>query len=499
MYFRKFDKFPKEGRCIESIEKSLTTREDVNETDQNYVVYYKLACSTCSTVFESEDSLGIHMRSKICRRSIPRIKSKSTLKLPTKKRKTKTKVQSKTKVYDDDDDDGEEWKSYNFSQLRRYAKELHLSTGSNPSILSLKDLISKALSNGPLKGSASWSEEERESAAKRKRALQSKTKIKATLKKVARTRSREEVAQQNSERPKRQRRQVTSFQATSADVELQKILLVSLNQNTNKNNNSFSSSSSSSLTSSSSNSIISNVTDKMLYDAIQNSSNGAEALRKVGLPNHGTNYARINRLKASKNADINGSSSSSNSSSSSGNSKQQQKKKVAAPPAKKKRKRSAGSTSRATPKKQSSFSAPIDALLQRAEQASKSKEYQEYVDNWNKQQAISNRAATSALQAVKPQQTSGIVAQSMLPPKLLAKNALKASTSNTSSPVASSSSSSPLSLSSSSSSSSSSSVALSSLVSIPMEVQTEFNPLVVVDGLGKKDSPALGETFLLWE
>ena len=70
LYFRKFDKFPKEGRSIESIEKSLTTREDVNETDQNYVVYYKLACSTCSTVFESEDSLGIHMRSKICR-SLP--------------------------------------------------------------------------------------------------------------------------------------------------------------------------------------------------------------------------------------------------------------------------------------------------------------------------------------------------------------------------------------------------------------------------------------------
>ena len=42
----------------------------------------------------------------------------------------------------------------------------------------MKDLISKALSNGPPKGSASWSEEERESAAKRKRALQSKTKIK---------------------------------------------------------------------------------------------------------------------------------------------------------------------------------------------------------------------------------------------------------------------------------------------------------------------------------
>ena len=218
---------------------------------------------------------------------------------------------------------------------------------------------------------------------------------------------------------------------------------------------------------------------------LQRSSNKVASTKRKG--------SRTSNRKTSNN------SSSSSSSSSSGNSKQQQKKKVTAPPAKKKRKRSAGSTSRATPKKQSSFSAPIDALLQRAEQASKSKEYQEYVDNWNKQQAISNRAATSALQAVKPQQTSGIVAQSMLPPKLLAKNALKASTSNTSSPVASSSSSSPLSLSSSSSSSSSSSVALSSLVSIPMEVQTEFNPLVVVDGLGKKDSPALGETFLLWE
>jgi endogenous inhibitor of DNA gyrase (YacG/DUF329 family) len=98
LYFRKFHRYPNENRSIESIEKSLTTREDVNETDQNYVVYYKLACSTCSTVFESEDALGIHMRSKICRRSIPSIKSKAS-KAPSKtSKKRQTASVKKTKA-----------------------------------------------------------------------------------------------------------------------------------------------------------------------------------------------------------------------------------------------------------------------------------------------------------------------------------------------------------------------------------------------------------------
>jgi hypothetical protein len=41
---------------------------------------------------------------------------------------------------------GEEWETYNFHELRRYAKVLHISAGSNPDMKFLKRAISEALS-----------------------------------------------------------------------------------------------------------------------------------------------------------------------------------------------------------------------------------------------------------------------------------------------------------------------------------------------------------------